>query len=77
MKTVQVRFRKTVFDITHDDGIIDSIVYNGQEVQGLMFDMGFLGDFSVALLETIASNEMDAAQHAVEAAREIEYQSTI
>ena len=77
MKIVQVRFRKTVFDITHDDGIIDAIVYNGQEVQGLMFDMGFLGDFSVALLETIASNEMDAAQHAVEAAREIEYQSTI
>ena len=77
MKTVQVRFRKTVFDITHDDGIIDTIVYNGQEVQGLMFDMGFLGDFSVALLETIASDEMDAAQHAVEAAREIEYQSTI
>jgi hypothetical protein len=76
MKTVQVRFRKTVFDITHDDGIIDAIVYNGQEVQGLMFDMGFLGDFSVALLETIASNEMDAAQHAVEAAREMEYQST-
>ena len=63
MKTVQVRFRKTVFDITHDDGIIDSIVYNGQEVQGLMFDMGFLGDFSVALLETIASDEMDAAQY--------------
>jgi hypothetical protein len=76
MKTVQVRFRKTVFDITHDDGIIDTIVYNGQEVQGLMFDMGFLGDLTTALLETIASDEMDAAQHAVEAAREMEYQST-
>ena len=76
MKTVAVKFRNTIFDITHDDGVIDSIVYNGQNVQGLMFDMGFLGDFSVALLETIASDEMDAAQHAVEAAREIEYKST-
>jgi hypothetical protein len=49
MKIVQVRFRKTVFDITHDDGIIDTIVYNGQEVQGLMFDMGFLGDLTTVL----------------------------
>jgi hypothetical protein len=73
MKIVQVRFRKTVFDITHDDGIIDAIVYNGQEVQGLMFDMGFLGDLTTVLLETIASDEMDAAQHAVESAREMEY----
>jgi hypothetical protein len=73
MKIIQVRFRKTVFDITHDDGIIDTIVYNGQEVQGLMFDMGFLGDLTTVLLETIASDEMDAAQHAVESAREIEY----
>ena len=72
MKTTQVRLRKTVFDITHDDGVIDSIVYNGHEVQGLMFDMGFLGDLTIILLETIASDEMDAAQYAVEAARECE-----
>ena len=63
MKTVAVKFRSTIFDITHDDGIIDSIEYNLQEVKGLMFDMGLLGDLTTALLETIASDEMDAAQH--------------
>jgi hypothetical protein len=72
MKTVQVKFRNTIFDITHDNGIIDSIDYNGQEVQKLMFDMGFLGDMTIALLETIASDEMDAAQYAVELQRESE-----
>ena len=66
MKTVQVKFRNTIFDITHDDGIIDSIEYNGQEVKGLMFDMGFLGDFTTALLETIASDAMDEAQQSIE-----------
>lgn len=66
MKTVQVKFRNTILDITHEDGIIDSIEYNGQEVKGLMFDMGFLGDITTALLETIASDEMDAAQQAIE-----------
>ena len=71
MKTTEVTFRKTVFDITHDEGIIEAIEHNGIEVQGLMFDMGFLGDFTTALLEKIASDEMDAAQQAVEAAREI------
>lgn len=70
MKTVQVKFRNTIFDITHDDGIIDSIEYNGQEVKGLMFDMGFVLDITTALLETIASDEMDAAQYAVELERE-------
>ena len=66
MKTVQVKFRNTIFDITHDDGIIDSIEYNGQEVKGLMFDMGFVLDITTALLETIASDSMDAAQQAIE-----------
>ena len=66
MKTVQVKFRNTIFNITHDDGIIDSIEYNGQEVKGLMFDMGFVLDITTALLETIASDAMDAAQQAIE-----------
>lgn len=66
MKTTTIIFRNTIFDITHDDGIIDSIDYNGQEVKGLMFDMGFIGDITTVLLETMASDEMDAAQHAIQ-----------
>jgi hypothetical protein len=67
MKTVTIKFRKTSFDVTHDDGIIDSIDYNGLNITGLMFDMGFIGDITTELLETISQNQMESAQLAVEA----------
>lgn len=50
MDQVQVTVRNTVFDVELDaDGVIETIKYNGKDVFGLMFDMGFTGDFVCAV----------------------------
>ena len=52
MEQLQVTVRNTVFDVEVDaEGVIESIRYNGKDVFGLMFDMGFTSDFVCAVLE--------------------------
>jgi hypothetical protein len=73
MKTtaLTIRFRGTSFDITVDeDGLIDSIEHNGNDVTGLMFDLNLTGEIQTEAMTALAEHEMEAAQLAVEAAME-------
>ncbi len=64
-RKVTVRFRNTLFDCEvdkHEHGYINSIEYNGTNVSGLLFDMGFLADIQTLATEELAQQDIEIAE---------------
>ena len=63
MRRLQIKFRNTALDVyTNEDGTVKETVYQGEDCQELLFDLGHMYDIQTLALEAIAEQDMEIAQ---------------